>query len=344
METGVLAKPRDRQSEGPGEGGAVEHHSHAGVEDTKAVQQRAVPGERARGVGDVASDRQRVGAGRDEPVRAADDRAVEGRRVLIPAFEAVGPDGIRRDSFGRALDEGSIAAAVDRDADVRRERQARSIYLEAAYRDPKIATQRLDDIIARDGATSAAQRVSADVGLLGELRGRDGFFAGARARDERDGAERAAAAIGPNVARTAEFENRAAQVFRADIERQMKADAVEVMDVSDRAKAALARVTGAKDDREQAEAFKALSADPEIATFRKSIEARFGDEGARDMARAVAVGRASEHPSVAPAQQTRLDEAAKVYSVARHVEHMQTQHAEAERLTAQESQSARLKQ
>ncbi|MER8880759.1 hypothetical protein NKI11_30295 [Mesorhizobium sp. M0684] len=72
-------------------------------------------------------------------------------------------------------------------------------------------------MIARDGPTSAARRISADAGLLGELRGREGFFAGANAREEREAADRATAAIGPNLVRTVEFENRAEQSYRTEV-------------------------------------------------------------------------------------------------------------------------------
>jgi len=44
-------------------------------------------------------------------------------------------------------------------------------------------------------------------------------------------------------------------------EKQLKADAVEVRDVSDRAKAALGKIASAKDDRDRAEASKAMSCD-----------------------------------------------------------------------------------
>ncbi|MER8880758.1 hypothetical protein [Mesorhizobium sp. M0684] len=71
----------------------------------------------------------------------------------------------------------------------------------------------------------------------------------------------------------------------------------------------------AKDDRERAEAFKVVSADQEvsreIATFRKSIEARFGEDGAREIARATASGTTFEHPSVPKSEHGRLGEAAR---------------------------------
>ena len=242
MEAYGLTKDRDTRSEGSAEREAGES-SPAGqqvvgqrpTQESQAAVGHTIPGE--------AGDRLHAGTGRDQTQGSASgDRPGETRKVLVAPFEAIGPDGIRRDSLGRSLEDKSIAAAVDGDADVQRERQARSIYIETAYRDPKTALLRLDDIVARDGTTSAAQRVSADVGLLGMLRGREGFFAGAKAREEREAATMAASAIGPNLVRTAEFEHRAAHAYRTEVEKRMQADGVEVKDISERAKAALARV------------------------------------------------------------------------------------------------------
>ena len=267
--------------------------------------------------------------------------------ILVPAFDALGADGIRRDSLGRGLDDKSIAAAVDGNADVQRERSDRSIYIQTAYRNPKAATERLDAIIANDGATSAARRVSSDPAQLGELRGREGFFAGAKSKEERDTATRAAAAIGPNVSRTAEAEGRAAGAYRGEVEKQMKADAATVPDLSDHARDALGAVAAAKDDRQRAEAFKALSSDPEIArevgAFTKAVEERFGEEGARALVRTSAAGKAFEHPSVPKERQVELDAATKFYATARSGERQLAQAVEAERLTARQSQGARMK-
>jgi hypothetical protein len=100
---------------------------------------------------------------------------------LIPPL--VAKDG--KDSLGRGLDAGSIAAAVAADAAVRREREARWDYLRGAYRDPHAAPAALDEMVKRQGWTSAAARVAADPLQLGALRGREGLFAGADARAER---------------------------------------------------------------------------------------------------------------------------------------------------------------
>ena len=349
MQAGAIAKDAEGQREGSEHQGATPEPVLA--KESKKAGSGDRPGSASddRAITDKAENRQLVADGRNRersPHTTADRPADV--RVLVAAFQDVNADGVRRDSFGRALDEGSIAAAVSRDADVQLEREARSVYLETAYRDPKAAMPRLDGIIARDGPTSAAQRTSADAGLLGELRGREGFFAGAKAREEREAAHRASAAIGPNIVRTAAFENRAEQSYRTEVEKQMKADAVEVRDVSERAKAVLGKIAMAKDDRERAEAFKAVSADQEVsrevASFRKSIEARFGEDGAREIARAAASGKSFEHPSVPKSEQGRLGEAARLYSTARSGEVASRQQAETERLAARESQSTRLKQ
>lgn len=348
METGIAASNRDEQTESQRQGRAAEKRPvRPEVSDGEVTRQRS--GAEGRIATVEAGGRQVAKAGQDEKTIGVDRQAVVGSaRVLIPAFQSLGPDGIRRDSLGRSLDGRSIASAADRDADVKSERDARPIYIETAYRDPKEAAQRLDDFIARDGPTSTAQRVSADVGLLGELRGREGLFAGPKAREERQAAQRAAAAIGLNVVRTAELEHRSAQNYRTDVQRQMRADAVEVRDVSDQTKQALATVSAAKDAGERAEAFKTISLDPtindEIAMFKKSVEARFGEEGVRTILRADAAGKTFEHPSVKRSQQGGLDEATKIYSATRQGERARLAQAEAEDLTGREVQAARLKQ
>jgi hypothetical protein len=52
---------------------------------------------------------------------------------------------------------GAVAAIVASDAQVRRELEARSIYLQTAYRDPKAATTR-STMSALDGATGTSTR------------------------------------------------------------------------------------------------------------------------------------------------------------------------------------------
>ena len=55
----------------------------------------------------------------------------------------------------------------------------------------------------------------------------------------------------------------------------------------------------------------------EVDAFRKLVETRLGEEGARAMTRAAAAGNAFTHASVPKAQQSALDNAAKLYTAAR---------------------------
>lgn len=293
----------------------------------------------------VPSRKETATSGSDSPADAA-QRARPG--ILIPAFDGMGADGIRRDSLGRGLDEKSIAAAVAGHPDVQRELADRSIYIQTAFRNPKAATERLDAIVERDGATSAARRLASDPTQLGELRGREGFFAGTKSREERETATRAAAAIGPNIVRTAEAESRAAQAYRGEVEKQMTADTTVVPELSDRAKAALAAVASAKDGMAaKAEAWRKIEADKnmkrEVEAFTKAVETRFGEDGGRAMLRAEAAGTVYGHASVPKSQQSALDVTAKLYTTARAGERELSRQAEAERLSARETQGARIK-
>lgn len=317
---------------------APERHEPTG-DDGSTAQKKAVDRP-----DNVPSRKETTTSGSDSPADAA-QKARPG--ILIPAFDGIGADGVRRDSLGRGLDEKSVAAAVAGHADVQRERSDRSIYIQTAYRDPNTAAERLDAIIANDGATSAARRVSSDPAQLGELRGREGFFAGAKSREERETAMRAAAAIGPNVSRTAEAEGRAALVYRGEVERQMKADATAVPDISDRAKAALGAVAAAKDDKGRAEAWSKIEADKEIQreveAFTKAVETRFGEDGARAILRAEAAGTTHGHASVSKPQQSALEVTAKLYTTARAGERELSRQAETERLSERQTQGARMK-
>ena len=200
---------------------------------------------------------------------------------------------------------------------------------------------RLNALVTRDGAMSAARRLAAEPGLLGELRGREGLFAGAQARAERQ------AAIGPNVTRLAEAEAQAAQGYRASVAAQLKADRTAIPKLSDRAVAGLRLVAAARIDQVRTEAYKSLAADAglkrEVEAFRQSLEARFGEEGARAIARAVAAGNGFTHTSVPKARQSALDAAAKLYTAARGGARLVARTAEAERLSAGKTQGARLK-
>src|SRR3954469_24009152 len=64
-----------------------------------------------------------------------------------------------------------IAAAVAADKRVQLEREARWSYLQGAYKDPHAARAALDELVKREGWTSAASRIAREPGQLGELRG-----------------------------------------------------------------------------------------------------------------------------------------------------------------------------
>ena len=206
---------------------------------------------------------------------------------------------------------------------------------------------RLNALVARDGALSAARRLAAEPGLLGELRGRQGLFAGVHARAERQAAIRAAAAIGPNVTRVVEAEVQATQGYRLSVAAQLKADRTVIPKLSEEATAGLRLVAAAKTDEARTEAYRGLTANAglkrEVDAFRQSVEARFGEEGARAMARAAKAGTPFAHASVPDAQQSALEAAAKLYAAARSGERLVVRAAEVERLSARQTQGARLK-
>ncbi len=184
-------------------------------------------------------------------------------------------------------------------------------------------------------------------GFWGNCGAGKGLFAGAQARAERQAAIRAAGAIGPNVTRLAEAEIEAAQGYRASVAAQLKADRTAIPNLSDRAAASLRLVAAAKTDQARTEAYRALTADaglkPEVDAFRQSVEARFGEEGARAMTRAAAAGTSFTHASVPKAQQSGLDAAAKLYAAARDGERLVIRAGEAERLAARQTRGAKLK-
>jgi len=209
--------------------------------------------------------------------------SVEKRNWLIPP-RASEDD---RDSLGRGLDAASIAAVVAGARAAQREREALDQYIEGAYRDPEGARSRLDELVGRNGPVSTARRLAADPGQLGILQGRAGLLAGSKGRQERDRAERVAAAVGPAVSRVGEAKTSAAQVYRETVEAQRAADATGIPRLSESAQAALGAVAAAKDDAGRAEAWNAVQRDEpvarEISAFSAAVEKRFGEEGVRAM-------------------------------------------------------------
>ncbi len=202
------------------------------------------------------------------------------------------------------------------DRAVQREREARWSYLQGAYKDPHQAHATLDELAKRQGWTSAAARVAADPTFLGELRGKEGWLAGGKARGEREMAQRAAGAIGPSLLRIGEAEGRAERAYRSSVEAQRAADRTGVPRLSIQAEAALRVVGMAPNERVRGEAWKTVQADRPVASelraFGAAVTKRFGEEGVRQMLRAGGEPGAAAAASVAPEQRRALDEVAKL--------------------------------
>jgi len=252
----------------------------------------------------------RARAGQDQVAAPAASAAAQG--WLISPY--VDPSGQGRDSLGRGTSPGEVAAVVAADKAVQREREARWSYLQGAYRDPHAARAALDELVKRQGWTSAAARVAREPEQFGELRGKERFFVGAKARAERNAAQRAAGALEPSLKRIGVAEARAERGYRAGVEGQRAADATGIPCLSTVAEAAIGAVAAAKDDRAQGEAWRAVQADKQVAgelrAFGAAVEQRFGEEGVRAMLRAGGRPGAVTAASVVPEQRPALDRVA----------------------------------
>ena len=219
-----------------------------------------------------------------------------------------------------------------------------------AYRDPREAGTRLDALVARDGFASAARRIESDPAQLGAYAGKTGLFAGAAAREERAIAERVVESIGPGLARLGEAEGSSERDYRSDVERQLQADATGAPKLSERARAAVGVVRGAKTDKERADAWKATTSDKavagELTAFAAAMEKRFGADGVRAMVRADQPGaKAFEGgASVAPAERQAAAEAGRAMAAVKRGERALGNVGQAERSVEREKQGARLKQ
>ncbi len=257
-----------------------------------------------------------------EPARAkaGTEQGASAAGWLIPPL--ISPDG--KDSLGRGLDAGSVAAAVAAYVAVRREREARWSYLQGAYRDPYAARAALDELVKREGWTSAAARLAREPGQLGELRGKLGWFASVAAKQERAGVERAAGALPHNLERIGDAEARAERIYRTSAEGQRTADTTGIPRLSAAAEAAIGVVRAAADEKARAQACRAVRKDERVAaelgTFRAVVAQRFGDEGVREMLRAGDRPGAVNVLSVAPAQQPAVDSVAELTATLRQGE------------------------
>ncbi len=251
------------------------------------------------------------------PSGAAKAGAGQGQRadgwLIAPYADSSGQG---RDSLGRGTSPGEIAAVVAADKAVQREREARWSYLQGAYRDPHAVRAALDELVKSQGWTSAAARAEADPLQFGKLRGKEGFFAGATARAEREAAQRAAGAIGPSLERIGEAEARAERSYRTGVDAQRAADATGIPRLSATAEAAIGVVAVAPDEKARAGASRAVQADERVAVelraFGAAVEQRFGEEGVRAMLRAGGQPGFVTVPSVTPEQRQELDRVAEL--------------------------------
>ena len=311
----------------------------AGRTDTPAVQAGRDPareqaGERAR---NSAPDPTGSAA---EPARAetvTSNRAAADVWLIPPRMSLDG-----KDSLGRGLDAGSVAAMVAGDTAVQREREARWSYLQGAYREPHAARAALDEMVKREGWTSAAARLAREPEQLGELRGKVGWLASAAAKQERAAAERAASALPGSLERVGEAQGRASRAYRASVEGQLAADAVGIPRLSATAEAAIGALRVAADDGARAQAWRAAQQDERIAaelgTFREAVTRRVGDEGVRQMLRAGGQPGAVQVPSVVSGQRPALDQAADAVVTLRTGERAYAGLAQREREQQEQSQ------
>jgi hypothetical protein len=232
---------------------------------------------------------------------------------LIPPY--VDPTGRDRDSLGRGASAGEIAAAVAADKRVQLEREARWSYLQGAYRDPHAARAALDELVKREGWTSAASRIAGDPDQLGELRGKVGWLASGTAKQERARAERAASALPGSLQRIGDAEGTAARAYWSGMEAQRGADRTGVPRLSADAEAALAARHAARDQAARGEVWQAVEKSgaiaAELAEFRQAVERRFGAEGVWQILRTEGRAGAVNAPSVAAGQRAALDQIAE---------------------------------
>lgn len=258
---------------------------------------------------------------------------------LIPPY--ADPTGGNRDSLGRGVTPGEVAAVVAADKRVQLEREAHWSYLQGAYKDPYAARATLDDLVKREGWTSAASRIAREPGQLGELRGKTGWLASGAAKQERTQAERAAGVLPGSLQRIGDAEGAAERTYRASVDAQRAADRTGVPRLSADAEAALAALRAAPDDAARGKVWQDVERNDAIASeiggFRAAVEGRFGAEGVRQMLRAEGRAGAVSAPSVRAGHRGALDQVAEristLWSGERAGSDLARRQSESERLT-----------
>jgi hypothetical protein len=238
---------------------------------------------------------------------------------LIPPY--VDPTGRDRDSLGRGVTAGEVAAAVAADKRVQLEREARWSYLRGAYKDPHAARAALDEMVKREGWTSAASRMARAPGQLGELRGKTGWLASGAAKQERLNAERAAGALPGSLQRIGDVEGTAERLYRASVAAQHAADRTGVPNLSREAEAALVALRATPDEVARGRVWhdmqKVGAITGEIAAFRAAVERRLGADSVRQMLRTEGRAGTVTASSVTVSQRTALDQVAERISTIR---------------------------
>jgi hypothetical protein len=263
------------------------------------------------------SVRRALGWHEEDKARWRDARAADATRVraepareappapMLPAFQ----DPWGRDSQGRGTAPADLAAAAERDRRVQGHAADRVKDLRDAYRDPAEAGRRLHAVIAREGGDlrrAAAVLDGEGLEILGALRGREGWFATAGAKEERWYAVRGAKGLAPSLRGEADDRERAVRDHVRAVEAQRGHDAVAVPGLSQAAWDAVRAVetarergaAGAKPGEESwrraarerevvADAWeREVALRPEVAAelraFRKAVRERFGHDAHGD--------------------------------------------------------------
>ncbi len=296
------------------------------------LRQQAEAGQRAQGAAEAAQKPTDTGIRTGQAAAAAVPSVAQGAAAqpgaakagegrgqpaggwLIPPY--VDPSGQGRESLGRGSSAGEVAAAVAADKAAQREREARWSYLQGAYKDLHGARAALDELVKREGWTSAAARLSREPEQLGELRGKVGWLASGAAKQERANAERAAGALPGSLERIGEVEGRAERSYRASVDGQRAADATGIPRLSAAAEAVISAVRAAPDEKARSEAWRAVQKDERVAAelgaFGQAVAQRFGEGGVRQMLRAEGRAGAVTSASVAPEQRPALDRVAQL--------------------------------
>ncbi|MFZ4411216.1 MAG: hypothetical protein ACOYOH_28005, partial [Paracraurococcus sp.] len=221
----------------------------------------------------------------------------------VPPLLAAHRTPLGRDSLGRGTTPGEVAAAVDRDRQVEEEQRRLRLWLENAYRDPDAAWRRLEALEQAESGPRGAARALRQGGaaLLGELRGKTGWFAAKVSQAEREQAERCAGSIGPGLVRLREVQEHAAGRYLGEVEAQRARDAVAIPGLSPAAWAAVRAVEAAGTPEQR----RAAAQDPHgDAAFDRSIAA--GEAWARAVVARPAV--AAEFQAFVAAAMHRLGE------------------------------------